>query len=255
MIPLPVFLFLFLFILLFRFLLIYHILLLTQAAISYINQLTGTITEMEDVMIVDFGTLGLQVSIYRFRYPSLLECAAHTYTQDISGDWVDRKLIRYFAPQVLKEWQQAMEKEDHRDLVADGKKAEDTAEFKYVRDHSLLQAVHQILGQLGQSGEVSESITLVPFDAEMQISISTSQAEALVVKEMQECLKNAVHQALRIASQHLPDLNINHVRVTGGASLHPVFRRLLADLMGVESVYILCIYVYLSLFSLLILSF
>ena len=125
------------------------------AAISYINQLNTTVKSTEGIMIVDFGALGLQVSVYRLQYPSALECMAHVYTQEISGDWVDAQFVKRFEPLVLARWKEVMEAEGRTDLLSGGKKAEDTAEFQYVKNHSLVQAVHQILGQLGQPGEVS----------------------------------------------------------------------------------------------------
>ena len=188
-------------------------------------------------MIVDFGALGLQVSVYRLQYPSALECMAHVYTQEISGDWVDAQFVKRFEPLVLARWKEVMEAEGRTDLLSGGKKAEDTAEFQYVKNHSLVQAVHQILGQLGQPGEVSESVTLIPFEAEMQISITPIQAEALLSQKMKGCIRDAVSQALQKAQQLMPDFSIDHVRVTGAASLHPVFRRLLAEQVGADSMY------------------
>ena len=209
--------------------------LLLLAAISYINQLTGEVNPTEGIMIIDFGALGLQVSVYRLQYPKVLECVAHSYTQEISGDWVDSRFAEYVKQHVLEEWVKAMENEGRKDLVSGGKKAEETAEFQYVMENGVVQAVHQMLSQLGQPVEVSESVTLVPFEAEVQLSISASQVEALLQKDMLAWIQTTIDHSLSLSHSRCPDLNVKHVRVAGAASLLPLFRRLLSEHIGVDS--------------------
>ena len=205
------------------------------AAISYINQLNTTVKPTEGIMIVDFGALGLQVSVYRLQYPSALECVAHVYTQEISGDWVDAQFVKHFEPEVLARWKALMEEEGRTELVEGGQRAEDSAAYRYVRSENVVGAVHQMLPQLRGEGEVSESVLLVPFDAEVSLSLTASEAEALLVKEMRGWVQNTVTAASEEARQRDPHLHIDHVRVAGAASLLPLFRRVLEEVVGGES--------------------
>ena len=188
------------------------------AAISFMQNLSGTVLRVFDFMIIDFGAKCLQASVFHMEAQKRLQYLSHASTHEISGDEIDDILLKHFEPFVREAWQK---KQDplQNSLISDGGQNK----FYQSTIQNLRNTVHQLKTQTNTSTGLSGTVTLVPFDEDIEVKMTLAEFESLVHKNLEQWVQSTLETAINKASEKFGNLNLQYVRRTGGSSLLPLF--------------------------------
>lgn len=195
------------------------------AAITFMQNLPGRQLSDVDYMIIDFGALGLQASVFRWKKSKELHCLSHAFTRELSGEKVDNILIDHFRSSVQAAW----DKEKNESSSSSSRPAADEERFMQSTMQNLLKTVQQMKIQTGNTADIVGAVTLVPFDEDAELKMIRTDFNALLRKEMENLIQNTLSSALLQATQKSSNLNLRYVCWTGRASLLPLFQTIVKD--------------------------
>ena len=189
------------------------------AAITFMNNLSGTIPLVFDYMIIDFGSLGLQASVFHLEVNKELRCLSHAYTRDMSGNVIDDILFKYFSPFVQEEWGKLMNDPRNSSYTSEQRK-----KFLMSKMQNLLKLLRQLKTLTNTASDVVGTVTLVPFDEDIEVKITQSQFSPLIRRELEGWVQNILSNAINKAKEKSGNLNLRYVRWTGCSALLPIFQ-------------------------------
>ena len=189
------------------------------AAITFMNNLSGSVFPVFDFIIIDFGSKGLQASLFRLQAKQELQALSHAFTCKMSGEVIDDILVKHFEPFIKEAWE--------------NKPNESTPEMKnkmLMRTlQNLRKTVRTMKTQTNIDSDIVGPVTLIPFDEDIEVKMSQSDFESLVRKDLKHWVQLTLETAIDKVPKQFGDLNIQYVRWTGGSSLLPLFQNIVKE--------------------------
>ena len=210
------------------------------------QNLSGTMPPAFDYMIIDFGALGLQASVFHYEKSNALRCLSHAYTRELSGDVIDTILFECFRPCVQAEWTKA---KNTSSIPLHNPQNEDRFVQSSLR--SLLRTVQQMKTQTSTAADIVGTVTLVPFDADIEVKMTAPEFDSLLRREMEGWIQNILSNAIEKATQKSGTLNLRYVRWTGRSSLLPLFQTLVKSFFNKQGLFFLLYLTYSLIFFVL----
>ena len=111
------------------------------AAITFMQNLSERVLPVFDFMIIDFGSSGLQVSVFHLEVNKELQSLSHAYTREMSGEAIDNILLKHFQPLVQAEWENK-QSASRKSMTPDTKNKRLASTMKNLRN-----AIHRMKSQ------------------------------------------------------------------------------------------------------------
>ena len=216
------------------------------AAITFMQNLSGSVFPIFDSIIIYFGAKGLQTSMFHLEVNKQLRCLSHAYTREMSGDVIDDKLFNHFQPFVQAEWEKV------KTSTPDPRIIPDVTQKMLMRTmQNLRQTVRQIKTQTNTQSDIVGTVTLIPFDEDIEVKISQSEFESIVRRDLEVSVQRTLEAAIDKASKKFQNLNLHYVRWTGGSSLLPLFQNLVRDFFTQQGMFYFFIFFHIFLMNLI----
>ena len=195
------------------------------------QNLSGTVLPVFDFIIIDFSAMGLQASMFRLQIHHNLQYLSHASTREISGDVIDDILFKHFEPFVKEAWEKQTFDAQHSNTPdAKNKMLMSTMQ-------NLRKTVRHMKTQTNTSTSLAGTVTLIPFDEDIEVKMTQREFESLVRNYLEQWVQSTLETAIKQAQEKINSLNLHYVRWTGGSSQLPLFQNIVKEYFRRQGVF------------------